>query len=275
MGYETARATNPGLSWVSVTPFGQTGPHRDWKGSNLIAWAASGVLYQTGFADRPPGAPGGPTQLACHIAAMNAAAAVLLAFRGRAKSGRGQYVDISLQETTLAVAPEAGVPLSLDDRVHRQRSGNRRAANRPFGLYPCSDGWASIIAVQPNHWRAVARWVADTTGNAALLDPAFENPAVRFEASEFVDACVEEVSRASTKIELMRTAQARGIPVTPVNTVGDLRSDPHLAAAGFFETGEHPAIGQYTRPGPPFRDNHGWWSLGRAPLLGEHGGVTE
>lgn len=270
LGYEEAHRKSPGLSWVSVTPFGQTGPRRNWKGSNLIAWAASGILYQTGFMDKPPATPGGPVQLACHVAALNAASAVLLALRGRRASGRGQYVDISLQEAALAIAPEAGVPLSLDDGVHRQRSGNRRQAQRPFGLYPAADGWVSLLAVQPGHWTATANWIAEVTGNDSLLDESFQNPAVRFQAGEYVDACMEEVTRPSSKLDLCVEGQRRGIPVTPVNTIADLRSDPHLAASGYFEETEHPVAGRFTRPGPPFRDNHGWWSLSRAPLLGEH-----
>ena len=77
-------------------------------------------------------------------------------------------------------------------------------------------------------------------------------------------------SAEATKLELFTEAQQRGIPCTPVNTVADLRADPHLEAVGYFEPTEHPALGGYRRPGPPFRFDHDWWHLTRAPLLGEH-----
>ena len=263
--------SNPGLVWVSITPFGRSGPRRDWKGSNLVAWAASGVLYTTGFPDRPPVVPGGPAQLACHVAAMNAVAGALLALRSRRlNQGKGQLVDISVQECALALAPETGVPLSLDDRVHRPRTGNRRDITRPFGLYPCNDGFVSFLVIQPGHWRALAQWIHEETGSDVFLDPAFEDLAVRREASEFVDEYVEQLCRPHNKLDLFREAQIRGIPCTPVNTIADITEDPHLQATGFFDQAEHPAIGPYRRPGAPFRDNHGWWSLSRAPLLGEH-----
>ena len=270
-GPDAIEAVNPKVIWVSITPFGRTGPHRDWKGSNLIAWAACGVLYTTGFPDRPPVVPAGPVQLAYHVAALNAVIGAQLALRlRRANDGQGQRVDISMQEALLAIAPETGAPISLDDRVHRPRTGNRRDVTRPFGLYPCADGFVSFLVLQPNHWQAFAAWIAEVTGIDALTDEAFADMIVRREAGEFVDSSTEALTMGMTKLELFQEAQRRGIPCTPVNTIGDLRVDPHLAASGFFETVEHPAIGSYTRPGPPFRDNHGWWSLERAPLLGEH-----
>ncbi|MBI2765605.1 MAG: CoA transferase [Chloroflexi bacterium] len=272
LGYAATSLANPALLWAAVTPFGQSGPRRDWKGSNLIAWASSGVLYQTGFPDRPPVTPGGPVQLACHVASLNAAAGLLLALRARRVSGRGQLIDVSMQECCLAINPESGVPLSLDDGIHRRRSGNRRNATRPFGLYPAADGHVSLLIVQPAHWRLLAAWIHETTGDEAILEPAFEDLAFRFQAADIVDAATEALTVKFRKLHLFHEAQRRGIPLTPVNTVADIAADPHLAAAGFFETSEHPVLGTYMRPGPAFRTPPGWWSLGPAPLLGQHTG---
>ncbi|MER3407364.1 MAG: CoA transferase, partial [Nitrososphaera sp.] len=115
---------NPRLVWVSVTPFGRSGPRRDWRGSDLIGWAASGLLFATGDPDRPPLLPGGPARLAYMLAGLNCAAAVLLTLRIRRLSGKGQAVDISLQEA--ALVPEVGVPAFLDDLLPRRRTGSRR-----------------------------------------------------------------------------------------------------------------------------------------------------
>lgn len=258
------------LVWVSITPFGRSGPHAHWKGSNLVAWAASGVLYTTGFTDRPPVVPGGPAQLACQLSALQATMGALLALRARQLTGRGQLVDIAMHEACLAVAPETGAPLTLDDRVHRPRAGNRRDLTRPFGLYPCADGYVSFLVLQPAHWKAMAQWIADVTGNDAFLEEAFADVVVRREAADFVDEFTEAVTLPSNKLDLFVEGQRRGIPITPVNTVADLLADPHLQAAKYFNQMDHPAIGSYTRPGTPFRVNRDWWSIGRAPLLGEH-----
>jgi crotonobetainyl-CoA:carnitine CoA-transferase CaiB-like acyl-CoA transferase len=270
--WDDLRVANPHLVWTSITPFGRTGPRRGWRGSNLVAWAASGVLYVNGFPDRPPVVPAGPVQLACQLSALNAAASVLLALRARAghPAGHGQLVDLSIQECCVAISPESGAPLYLDDLVHRARPGNRRDLTRPFGLYPCKDGYVSFLVLQPAHWRAMSQWIFDATGNDVFLDETFTDLVVRREAMEFVDEWTEAVTLPLTKLEVFVEGQRRGIPCTPVNTVADLLVDPHLASTGFFEASEHPAIGSFRRPGPPFRDNHGWWSLDRAPLLGEH-----
>jgi len=195
--HDDLRARHPELVWVSITPYGLDGPHRNRRGSNLVGWASSGVLYVTGFPDRPPVAPGGAVQLAYQLTALHASGALLLALRARRldPAHRGQLVDISVQECCLSMAPETGLPLFLDDRVHRDRPGNRRAVTRPFGLYPCKDGHVSFLVLGPAHWHAMAAWIHETTGNEGILEEIFADIAVRAEAMEFIDEAVEELSQ--------------------------------------------------------------------------------
>ncbi len=270
LGYAATSAANPEVVWVSITPFGREGPKRQWASSNLVALAASGILYTIGFEDQPPVVPGGPAQLALHAAALNGAMGAALGLRGRRLSGRGQLVDISLAEVALSLAPETGVPVFLDDRVHRVRSGNRRSLSRPFGLYPCSDGFASILVLMPRHWENIASWVNEVCGNESIVDPVFADIAVRGETMELIDSWVEELTTSMTVLEFFQEGQRRGIPVSPVNTVESLRSDPHLEAVGFWDSVELPAGGEVACPGPAFRDSADWWHLDRAPRLGEH-----
>jgi crotonobetainyl-CoA:carnitine CoA-transferase CaiB-like acyl-CoA transferase len=192
----------------------------------------------------------------------------MLALRGVRRTGRGQLVDISMQECCLSLAPETGVPLFLDDRVPRPRPGNRRAVTRPWGLYPCLDGFVSFLVIQPAHWTAMAGWIAEATGMEAVLDEAFNDMRVRWEVSEFIDDITEQLTRPQTKLDLFTEGQRRGIPITPVNTVADLRSDPHLRSTGFWRDDEHPALGTLSGPGAPFRTNHDWWHWASAPSLG-------
>ena len=255
---------------VSVTPFGLNGSKRSWKSSNLIAWAASGVLYTTGFVDRPPVAPGGPAQLILHGTALNAIIGAQIALRMRKLTGLGQNVDISMQEVGLSMAPEMGVPMLLDDRVHRERTGNRRDLGRPFGLYPCADGYVSIVVLMPQHWEATAKWIHEETDNDTILDDVFRDPSVRTETKELLDAWVEELTMKKSRLELFEEGQSRGIPITPVNTISALANDRHLAASGYWETVELPTGESAKIPGAPFRTNQNWWESARAPFLGEH-----
>ena len=260
----------PNIVWVSLTPFGLTGPKRDWSSSNLIAWAASGVLYTVGFTDQPPVAPGGPAQLVMHSAALNGAIGAMLGLRGRRLTGSGQVIDISLQEAGLVFAPETGVPVFLDDRVHRVRTGNRRELSRPFGIYPTSDGYVSILVLMPHHWVAFARWIQEVTGNDTAVDPVFEDMTVRGETKELVDSWVEELTTSMTSLEVFQEGQRRGIPITPVNTIQALMSDPHLDHVGYWQETDMPGGGTVSIPGAPFRTNANWWLTARAPRLGEH-----
>ena len=263
-------AANPALVWVAVTPFGLTGPRRHWRASNLTAWAQSGVLRTTGEPDRPPVVPGGPVRLAHVLASFNAAIGALLALRARRRTGQGQVVDVSIVESAMLAGIEVGVPYWVDDLVPRERQGNRRAAIRPWGLYPCADGWASVVIVVPEHWDALAAWMQERTGNEAATEPVFREVLTRVEAAELVDEWTSELTVTYPKHELFAEAQRRGIPCTPVNTVADLAEDPHLAARGFWVEVEDPELGTVRMPGAPYRLSATPWRAGPAPRLGEH-----
>jgi crotonobetainyl-CoA:carnitine CoA-transferase CaiB-like acyl-CoA transferase len=269
-GHSAVRAANPAATWIAITPFGLTGPRRDWKTSDLVAWASCGLASTVGFPGQAPLAPAAPVQVAMHYTAVNAAIAALLALRARRRTGRGQLVDVSIQEVMLSMAPETGVPIFLDDQVPRPRAGNRRPVTSPFGLFPCQDGFVAILALQPNHWQAMAQWIFDTTGNEGVLDEVFNDIAVRHEAAEAVDLWTEELTNGATKIELFVEGQRRGIPITPVNTVADLRRDPHLRQAGWWRDENHPVLGSIQVPGSPFLVSHEWWAWSFAPTLGQH-----
>ena len=204
-------------------------------------------------------------QFAAHVTSLYAVNAAMLALRGVRHTGRGQVVDISMQECCLSLAPETGVSMFLDDRLRRGRPGNRRAVTRPWGLYPCADGFVSYLVLQPAHWRAMAEWIAEETGMDAVLEEVFMDMRVRWEASDFIDECTEMLTLPRTKLDLFVEGQRRGIPTTPVNTVADLRSDPHLRSAGFWRDEEHPSLGALSGPGAPFRVDHDWWRWAAAP----------
>lgn len=267
-GATAVLADNPSVVWVSVTAFGSDGPRRDWRGSDLVAWAGSGVLYATGHPDTPPVVPGGPALLACHLTALNAAVGTLVALAARERTGRGQVVDVSMQEAAVAAASELGVPLYLSDLLHRARQGNRRPLMRPWGLYPCRDGWASIVIIQPAHWDAIAAWMHERCGNDTAIEPMFRDVATRFQVPELMDQWAEELSATYTRAELFAEGQRRGVPVTPVTTIADLLADPHLAATGFWADLDDPELGPIRVPGPPWRLVGREWRISPAPALG-------
>ena len=182
-----------------------------------------------------------PVQFAAHTTSLFAVNGAMLALRGRAASGRGQVVDISMQECCLALAPETGVPMFLDDGIHRARPGNRRNVTRPWGLYPCADGFISYLIIQPAHWRAMAEWIAEATGMDAVLDEVFLDMHVRWEVSDFIDECTEALTRAAHQARPVRRGAAPGHP----DHAGEHHRRPAhrpapAPARGFWRNEEHP-----------------------------------
>jgi crotonobetainyl-CoA:carnitine CoA-transferase CaiB-like acyl-CoA transferase len=263
------RQRHPGLIWVALSPFGQTGPCRNWKSTDLLAWASSGVLRATGFPDQAPVNPGGPADIALHLASLQAVCAVLLALRARRTAGRGQFIDISLQDVALTMT-ELRAPLYLDGLVGGyfglRRQGNRRGS--PFGLYECKDGWACIVALHPHQLKVLGEWIAEVTGNDLLTDPAFADPRMGMEAVDVIDMLVEDFCHHFAKDELEAEGQRRGIPVTKVNTIADLVTDPHLTASGYWDEVDDPALGRLRVAGPPFTSTSFTFSARPAPGLG-------
>ncbi|MEA2625956.1 MAG: benzylsuccinate CoA-transferase BbsF subunit, partial [Candidatus Binatota bacterium] len=259
---------NPELVWCSITPFGLDGPRRDWKSSNLVSWASSGLLHAIGDPDRAPLVPGGPIPLAELLAALQAAVGILAAVRARATTGRGQRVDVSVHASAVAASVELGVTAFLDDMILRRRAGNRRRQLAPTGLYPTRDGYVAVVILPVAHWDALARWIHERTDNEAVLDPMFRDLGQRYDAPELLEEWVESLTRLYTKQEFFEEGQRRGISITPVNTLADLARDPQLAARGWWQEVDDPVLGRQRVAGAPYRLSRTPWQTGPAPSAG-------
>ncbi|MBI2867010.1 MAG: CoA transferase [Chloroflexi bacterium] len=271
IGYEAMSRENEKLVWTAITAFGQTGPRRHWKGSDLVAWAASGALWAIGEPDRAPVVPGSGLGLAYAMAAVAAASGTLLALRARQRWGRGQVVDISLQEAMVAGTRGKGVPTFLDSLVQPVRLSTWRGGRSvPSGMFPCQDGYVSVFASQANHWRAMAAWIHERLGIDAALDPIFHTNDDRAQARELVEEWVEDLTRLYPMQTLFLEGQRRGIPIAPINPVSTISQDPHLQARDYWAEVSHPVLGTMRLAGAPYRLSRTPWRTGRAPLLGEH-----
>jgi benzylsuccinate CoA-transferase BbsE subunit len=257
---------------AALTPYGLTGPRNHWLGNDLTAWAASGLGYLIGDPDRPPVAPSG--ELAAVLGSQFLVFATLAALRHRRVTGEGQLVDVSLQEAIVAASGECGLSVYLDDLIPRRRTSNRRRTSAPFGLFRTSDGYGSVLAIMPEHWRAMRRWIHEETDNDAVLDPMFEGgPQSRAgDLWDVVNLFTEDLTRKHTKQELFEQGQQRGIPCAPVNDSQSVVADPQLAEREFWETlltKDRSLQG----PGPAFRLDRSSGRTGHrsVPDLDQHG----
>lgn len=247
-----ALAANPRLSWVSVTPFGHTGPYRDWAADDLILWALSGMVQYTGYPDRRPLAPGG--NMSFTATGAHGAMAALIALEARERTGRGQYVEVSGHEVMVATAQGGtGMLGQMDDMITRKRKGDRSLASVPYGFYAAEDGLVSILALFPAHWDSLAEWIKEVTGDERVLDEKYRGAGgKRVEFSPELTAYVTSLTSRYTMRDFCPEAQRRGIPAAQVNSLPLALTDPHLGAIGYWQQQQVPGVGTVTWPGAPF-----------------------
>jgi crotonobetainyl-CoA:carnitine CoA-transferase CaiB-like acyl-CoA transferase len=270
LGWSALHAANPALVMTSITGFGQTGPRRDFRATDLVAAALGGAMTVTGDPDDPPVAlVGAQSDI---VTSTCAAASSLIALHHVRRSGVGQHVDVSALEATTAVTHICGVGKWLDDGIVPRRGGTGLFASVPSGVFPCSDGLVYLMVNRPLHWLALAEWIHEETGNQEVLDPMFHGPSSnRIPYRELLDLFISELTERHTVDALYREGQRRHIAMTPVNSAQAVTQDRHLQARGFFV--DLPAVdGSPLRtPGAPYRHARTPWRIARpAPRVGEH-----
>ena len=272
LGYEELREINPALVMTSISNFGQTGPYRDWRGSEIIFYGMGGELNSTGVAEREPLKLGGTVGL--YQAGTMAAYATLGALMAAQDEGIGQHVDISLMEV------QAG---SIDRRMSMllayQYNGeiSRRtplgtasgAGGYPAGVYPCADGYFQITGGATYFGR-----VREMMGNPPELEGdewLTQEAQVDDEKAGLFDAVFYPWLLDRTKYEVWEQAQASRVLSGPLNTMEDLLQDQVFHQRQVFAEVDHPVAGRYTYPGRPFIMSASPWSVRQpAPLLGQH-----
>jgi benzylsuccinate CoA-transferase BbsE subunit len=270
LGYSALRESNPGLVLTSITGFGQTGPQRDFKSSDLVASALGGAMHVTGSEADPPVALAGSQ---AHVmASVCAASSSVIALLRSSMTGEGQHVDISVEEAMVSVTHICGVGKWLDDDIIPRRRGPGLFASVPSGTYACKDGLVYLMINRPLHWEALARWVHEVTGNEEVVDPMFEGPSsIRQPYRELLDLYISELTSRFTVDEIYHEGQRRHIAFTPVNGAAAVARDDHLQARSYFVEREHPDGGVLRLPGAPYRHSETPWGISRlAPRVGEH-----
>jgi benzylsuccinate CoA-transferase BbsE subunit len=275
IGYEAMKERNPGIILVSVTPYGQTGPCAKFRATDLTLLAAGGLLSLGGYPEIGPVAVAGEQG---HLAAaIFGAVATLKALLEREGTNHGQWLDVSGQEC-IAFALEDAIPEWYLSGSIRRRTGDQ-AREAGTGVYPCRDGYISLVAGRlgtAKAFKTLVQWIAEsgTPGGEALLDARWQD--LKFRQSPEGIARFAEIFGAfcasRSKQELYRDGQARQIAIAPVNTVADVVADEQLRANGFFRSLHDEALGRdVTLPGPPYRLARTPATLrSAAPASGEH-----
>jgi crotonobetainyl-CoA:carnitine CoA-transferase CaiB-like acyl-CoA transferase len=263
LDYATLSQENPGLIMISITPFGQTGPYREYQSEEIVTYALSGIMSISGMADREPLKHGGMQSQ--YEGGLSGAVGTLAALYARDLLGEGQQVDVSLQDVVASTLIIHQPFYSWSGAVQ----GRRRPGGSSYGqVQPCKDGYFIWQTGGGAEWSDIAEFF----GKDELKEDRFSTVAGRTVHGEELDRLVCEATEDREMHELFRTSAEKyhmlfGIVQEPE----DLAACSHLDARGFFQEVDHPVIGRIK---VPFR----LWSMPDAPavyrrpapLLGQH-----
>ena len=268
--YEDLRRIRPDLIMVSSTGYGYTGPWASYGAIGYTTEATSGLSHISGYKDGPPVLPEIP--YADYTAAEHTAFAIMAALIYRARTGKGQFIDVSQSETLTSTIPEAILDYTVNGRVP-DRAGNQDALMSPHGCYPCSgeDKWITIAVSTDDQWRSLCEALDRPDW---MDDNRFSDARARWEHRDVLDSLISEVTALHKQYPLMEALQAKGVAAGAVLDGKSLLSDPHLRERGFYEVAKHePRTGMPPLPytSRPWKFSETPGSLrSAAPTLGQH-----
>ena len=278
LGYETLKTINPGLIFTSVTPFGNRGPYKYFKATDLVLYHMSGHAHGLlGAVENPDSNP--PIRAGGHqaelVGGMAAATATLMALYRKRITGKGCRIDISSFEAMVnqlisGLANCAyGRPAPPRDARKVEEAAATGMVSAIGGILPCNDGYVAISPREDVQWE---RWLGVMDNPAWATEERYSTRDARQKNSPALWKLLSEWSSNYSKHEIARWGQEQRIPCFPVNTVLDLFNDDQLAHREFFVEIEHPAAGALKYPGAAYKfSNTGLPLAARpAPLLGEH-----
>jgi crotonobetainyl-CoA:carnitine CoA-transferase CaiB-like acyl-CoA transferase len=222
--YEQLSKINERLVYCALTGYGSTGPDRNLKAYDLMVQAATGFMSITGKPGGGPVKAGSP--LSDTVAGSFAALGVVSALHQRSRTGRGQFVDVSMADCLMSLMWDE--PLDCYDELKLDpQQGNRIMRFSPFNTYPTLDGWIAIGAATQEEWLALL----DVMGQGALREhPDYSRIGWRIENNETIDRLVGDWARQHTQAELLASLTARNISCSPVRTVADVLEWPQARA---------------------------------------------
>jgi crotonobetainyl-CoA:carnitine CoA-transferase CaiB-like acyl-CoA transferase len=278
LGYPSLKHLNSRMIMVSITPFGQTGPRKNWKASDIVETAMSGLSHITGSPERPPvriSIDQSPV-----VAGYQAAMGAMIAHYHAQTTGKGQQVDTSIQESLLISALTVPQAWDLQKFIWpREGAFLSRSGKKIRYLWPCKDGYVSWrifgggLGVKT---RALVEWM-ESEGKAGELS------GVEWTKVDYLTTTAETFDRwqsifsaffkTHTKEELCRKALDKGIVLLPASTPDDLLHDRQLVARNFWQEVKHDELcAGLVYPGSAFKSSEYSTEITRAPLIGEHNG---
>jgi crotonobetainyl-CoA:carnitine CoA-transferase CaiB-like acyl-CoA transferase len=269
LSYESLRAIRPSLVYAAVRGFGdpRTGqsPYVNWQAYDVIAQAMGGIMGITGES------AGEPTKVGPGVGdivpAIMCAFGVLAAVYRAKQTGQGQFVDVSMVDTVLALCERIVYQHSYEHKIPKPE-GQRHPFLTPFGIVPCKDGHITLACHTDALWARLCELIERP---AMATDPRLNTESARRANSDLVYGIVSEFTLQRTKHELLQHLGGQ-VPFSPVYTIADIAADPHFAVRQMLVELEHPgAAGRMAVAGVPVKMTETPGGVRRrAPLLSEH-----
>lgn len=265
LGYETLSEINPALIYCSISGFGRTGPYAKRGGFDLVAQGMSGLMSITGIPGTPPVKAGVP--VADMNAGMFASYGILSAYINRLKTGKGQFLEVSLLEAALAYTVwESSSYLATGEIPGPLGSSHRLSA--PYQALRTSDGFLNIGAPNQSNFERLCK----ALDREDLIErDEYRDNALRLQNREQLEQDLEETMTQHTRAHWLEVLEAAGVPAGPILDMKEVWSDPQVIDRGMNTPIEHPTAGTvqniglaaklYGTPGKIY---------GPAPLLGQH-----
>ena len=267
LGYKVLSNINKKLIYATIKGFGTYGPYSEFKSFEPIAQAMGGAMCATGFPENPP------TYVWPAIGdsgtGMHMAIGILAALQQRNSSGKGQEVEVSMQDSVANI-----MRISLRDHQRlggvQERTGNQLGKNVPGSTYPCAPGGRNdyiYIFAQQQMWKAFANAI----GRPDIIeDSRYATPESRWDNRETLNAIIEGWTRQKTKYEAMRILGDAGVPSGACQDTGEILEDPHLKEREMIIDIDYPPRGKYKTVGCPIKLSDSPADIRRPPTLGEH-----
>jgi len=235
--YAEFEKINPKIIYCSISGYGQDGPNRDRTAFDLTIQGTSGIMGITGFPDGPPTRCG--AWIGDLISSYYSMAGILAALVSREKTGHGERIDVSMQDSCFSMILDEALDYHLSIGVP-MRTGNRNPRLAPWNAYAAKDGFIVIAVANNAQWEAFLGAIEreDLRGDAR-----FKNPEGRFKNSDAVEEMVNEWIKRYTKEEALKRLREHKIPCDTVAEVAEVLEDQHLKYRGMIQELKHPLYG--------------------------------
>lgn len=264
LSYEVLKEINPRLIMASISNFGQNGKYRDYKATELITQAMSGLASSVGENSREPLRAGGQLRTLEYITGAFASMSILTAIAGRRRSGKGQHIDVSITECGLL---QRSYPTVQNSFPTSPSKFINRYMMMP-SIEKCKDGYIGITLLTGKHWQD---FCIMTEMYEWMEDPRFTTLDNRLKHKQEFQERLDNWLMKYTRDEILVMGREWRIPVNPVPTFEEMLSFPQYKEREFFIKVNQTMMGEVTQPGAPFHLSETPWVINTpAPLLGEH-----